>query len=105
MNEKYRPHYDLALIKDLLKEERYQPTITATKTADSMGFSETQMVDALLDLERTDFFKSMTSYANHRIWQDVYKKRFDEINLYIKFKVTTADENLVVILSFKEDEN
>ena len=104
MNQKYRAHYDLERIKALLQEGRYHPTITAVKTADSIGFSETQIIEVLLELGPADFYKSMTSNFNHRIWQDVYKKKCKEINLYIKFKVNETDENLVVILSFKEDE-
>lgn len=70
-----------------------------------MGFSETQIVEVLLDLENKDFYKSMTSYSSNRIWQDVYKKRVKSENVYTKFKVTQDGQGDVVILSFKRDEN
>jgi len=105
MNQKLKPHYDLEEVKGLLAEDKYLITATAIRTADSIGFSETDVVAALLVIERTDFYKSMTSNFNHRVWQDVYKKLINNIDLYIKFKINEADNNLVVILSFKEDEN
>ena len=37
------------------------------------------------DLNSSDFDKSMTSIADHRIWQDVYKPRVGDRTLYVKF--------------------
>ncbi len=49
-------------------------------------------------LERDEFYKSMTTYANHTIRQDVYHHQSRSGMLYIK--VTVVDDVLVV--SFKE---
>jgi motility quorum-sensing regulator / GCU-specific mRNA interferase toxin len=53
-------------------------------------------------LTTADFYKSMTTHADHRVWQDVYRSRattpVGETDLYIK--LTVIDD--VLIVSFKE---
>ena len=49
-------------------------------------------------LKRGDFFKSMTTHADHHDWQDVYHSEWNGIMLYIKFQ--REDDYFVV--SFKE---
>jgi len=46
------------------------------------------------------FQKSMTSYADHRKWQDVYHVSFNGMVLYVKF--TDDAVTAFVLLSFKE---
>lgn len=57
------------------------------------------MCSVVLALKTTDFYKSMTTHADHRIWQDVYHARTarDE-GVYLK--LTVIDDALIV--SFKE---
>lgn len=74
-------------------------TASALKDARAMGFSRQDMVDAIQQLRPTDFVKSMTTYGNHRVWQDVYNTEFNGYFLYIKFQV---DEMGHFIISFKE---
>jgi motility quorum-sensing regulator / GCU-specific mRNA interferase toxin len=64
-----------------------------------MGFSMQDMVDAIQQLNRKNFVKSMTTYADHQIWQDVYNIEYNGYSLYIKFQV---DETGHFIVSFKE---
>ncbi|MBF0230874.1 MAG: type II toxin-antitoxin system MqsR family toxin [Desulfamplus sp.] len=45
-----------------------------------------------------DFYKSMTTHADHRIWQDVYHPSTPIGEVYLK--ITVMEE--VIILSFKE---
>jgi motility quorum-sensing regulator/GCU-specific mRNA interferase toxin len=40
----------------------------------------------------------MTTYKDHKIWQDVYRTKFDEINIYLK--ITVIEQ--VAVVSFKE---
>ena len=57
------------------------------------------MCAVVLMLTSTDFYKSMTTHADHRIWQDVYHAKTangDEVYL----KLTVIDD--VLIVSFKE---
>lgn len=55
-------------------------------------------LDVVKGLSRFDFYKSMTTHANHRVWQDVYHATWREKSLYVKFQ--QAEEYFVV--SFKE---
>jgi len=45
-----------------------------------------------------DFYKSMTTHADHRIWQDVYRPETEAGAVYLK---PTVVEDLLVV-SFKE---
>ena len=57
------------------------------------------MCDVVMSLTIANFYKSMTTYADHRIWQDVYHAETtggDEVYL----KLTVIDD--VLIVSFKE---
>jgi len=57
------------------------------------------MCAIVLALTPADFYKSMTTYADHRVWQDVYRAKStngDEVYL----KLTVIDD--VLIVSFRE---
>jgi motility quorum-sensing regulator/GCU-specific mRNA interferase toxin len=57
------------------------------------------MCAVVMSLTPRHFYKSMTTQADHRIWQDVYRARTahgDEVYL----KLTVIDD--VLIVSFKE---
>jgi len=57
------------------------------------------MCDVITSLRTADFYKSMTTYANHLIWQDVYRgTAVNGTRLYIKLMVLDG----VLIISFKE---
>ena len=58
------------------------------------------MIEIIQTLQVSNFYKSMTSYADSRIWQDVYHARFHDTELYIKFTVQPNGQYL--LLSFKE---
>jgi motility quorum-sensing regulator/GCU-specific mRNA interferase toxin len=49
-------------------------------------------------LSNADFYKSMTTHADHTVWQDVYLADWLGVGLYIKFQ--QAGEYFVI--SFKE---
>jgi motility quorum-sensing regulator/GCU-specific mRNA interferase toxin len=57
------------------------------------------MCAVVMSLTTRHFYKIMTTHADHRIWQDVYRARTahgDEVYL----KLTVIDD--VLIVSFKE---
>lgn len=57
------------------------------------------MCAVVMSLTTRHFYKSMTTHADHRIWQDVYRARTahgDEVYL----KLTVIDD--VLMVSFKE---
>lgn len=75
-------------------------TLTATRTATELGFEIGDVLQIIASLERTNFVKSMTSFGDHRQWQDVYKVRGKGMALYIKFTDHIVTE--FIVLSFKE---
>jgi len=56
------------------------------------------MLDVVLALTATDFYKSMTTHADHTVWQDVYRPNTQAGDVYLK--LTVIDD--VLIVSFKE---
>ena len=94
--EKYNPSYSLSEFKN------YDFTITRTalRTAQDLGFYEADIRQIVSTMELKHFYKSMTSYANHKIWQDVYHVPFGRLVLYVKFTQNVISE--FTLLSFKE---
>jgi len=64
----------------------------------SAGMVKGDALEVVRGLSRADFYKSMTTNKDHRVWQDVYHAEWREKALYVKFQ--QADEYFVV--SFKE---
>ncbi len=56
------------------------------------------MLDVVLALTSADFYKSMTTHADHTVWQDVYRTATHAGDVYLK--LTVIDD--VLIVSFKE---
>ena len=99
--EKWKPTYDLDAFKSAFDtEEGLSLTTAALKGAVSLGFSKSDIVGLIQTMQRTHFYKSMTSDADHRVWQDVYHVPSEAGLLYVKFTVDTLTEFL--LLSFKE---
>ncbi|KWV90209.1 mRNA interferase MqsR [Pseudomonas fluorescens] len=66
--EKYTPHYDLALIKaQVIRLGHRAFTATARESARQLELSIGQMRLAVCALETRMLYKSMTTYADHRI--------------------------------------
>ena len=94
--EKFLPTYSL----DEFKNSDFKVTVTADKTARELGFDRNGIKEVISSMERKHFYKSMTSYANHKIWQDVYHVPFENFVLYVKFTQNVISE--FTLLSFKE---
>lgn len=62
------------------------------------GFDFAEIVNVVKTLTTADFYKSMTTHADHRVWQDVYRTTTPAGEVYLK--LTVIDE--VLIVSFKE---
>jgi motility quorum-sensing regulator/GCU-specific mRNA interferase toxin len=98
--EKRTPHYALDSIKaTFAKAAHLRMTKTAQDTAFSMGLLLTDVVRVIQSMTREQFYKSMTTFANHRVWQDVYHVAFEGLVLYVKF---TTDAQGYLVISFKE---
>jgi motility quorum-sensing regulator/GCU-specific mRNA interferase toxin len=76
--EKRTPHCRLAVVRELVVAGKVRATVSA--------------------LTPRDFYKSMTTHADHRIWQDVYRPRTPAGDVYLKLTVIGD----VLIVSFKE---
>lgn len=98
--EKRTPTYDLGSFKDAVKAGDLTITITAIRTAQSLGIDRSGIVSVLQTMTRRHFYKSMTTYADGKAWQDVYHVPSDAGILYVKFM--SGRVTAFTLLSFKE---
>ena len=71
--EKTSAHYALDAVKAQVLEHGLNAfTQTASDNARLMGLDRMAAVSVVLGLQRGMLFKSMTTHADHRVWQDVY---------------------------------
>ena len=66
------PHCKLQVVKALLEDGKFQVTRTARNGASALGFDYLGMLAVVASLQPSDFYKSMTTHADHTVWQDVY---------------------------------
>jgi motility quorum-sensing regulator / GCU-specific mRNA interferase toxin len=67
--------------------------------ARAMGLTSAEMLAVIAALTRRDFYKSMTTYADHRVWQDVYYAT-TPVRKDAYIKVTLRDA--APVIQFKE---
>ena len=96
--EKRTPHCTLAVVKKLLAAGKVRATVSALAGGAMLGFGFEEIVSVVAALTPRDFYKSMTTHADHRIWQDVYRPKLPAGDVYLKLTVV----NDVLIVSFKE---
>ena len=102
MTEKRKPTYDLDAFR-AASAVSLKVTGTAVRSAAALGFGQADIVATIQTMRPTHFYKSMTAYADHRIWQDVYHVPSEAGTLYIKFTADAVTEFL--LLSFKEKDD
>jgi motility quorum-sensing regulator / GCU-specific mRNA interferase toxin len=67
----------------------------------AMGLTSDEMLVVIASLSRHDFYKSMTTYADHKTWQDVYHADTPAgREAYIKITMRDA----APVIQFKEKE-
>jgi motility quorum-sensing regulator / GCU-specific mRNA interferase toxin len=99
--EKRKPHYDLAGIQATFADvSSLNRTYSSKQGADELDMDDADVVAVIQRLRSADFDKSMTSIADHRIWQDVYKPTVGGKSLYVKFTVDARQSPYLI--SFKE---
>ena len=96
--EKRTPHCQLSIVKSLIEEGKVRSTLSALAGGAALGFDFNGILAVVLALTPKDFYKSMTTYADHRVWQDVYRPTTKAGEVYLK--LTVIDD--VLIVSFKE---
>ena len=96
--EKSTPHCKLPVVKGLIEAGKVRATMSALVGGAALGFDFDGIVEVVMALAPADFHKSMTTHADHRIWQDVYRPMTAAGRVYLK--LTVIDD--VLIVSFKE---
>ena len=96
--EKRTPHRKLAVVKAMLAAGKVRTTISALAGGAALGFGFEEIVGVVAAPTPRDFYKSMTTHADHRVWQDVYRPATSVGEVYLKLIV--LDD--VLIVSFKE---
>jgi motility quorum-sensing regulator/GCU-specific mRNA interferase toxin len=96
--EKRTPHCKLSTVKTMIVAGKVRTTNSARVSANALGLELSDMLAVVMALTPADFYKSMTTHADHTIWQDVYRPRTQTGVLYLK--LTVIDD--VLIVSFKE---
>jgi len=99
--EKRTPHYDLTAVQVIVAGQASRPfTVTALRGGLELGLSEPEMRLVVLTLSRRYFYKSMTTHADHREWQDVYHGTTEDgVAVYIK--ITAYADGRPPIIQFK----
>lgn len=95
--EKSTPHCKLSAVKAMVTAGKVRSTVSALAGGAALGFDFEGMIDIVMALAPADFHKSMTTHADHRIWQDVYRPATPAGEVYLK--LTVIDD--VLIVSFK----
>ena len=96
--EKSVPHCKLGVVKTLMLKGKVRTTFSARQGALELGLDEHGICAVVVALSDQDFYKSMTTHADHRVWQDVYRPTTPAGDVYVK--LTVIDD--VLIVSFKE---
>ena len=98
--EKPTPHYDLAAIQaQVARLGAAAFTKTALDGGRDMGLTSREMLAVIAALTRRSFYKSMTTHADHRIWQDVYYSP-TPVDQEAYIKITMRDA--APVIQFKE---
>jgi motility quorum-sensing regulator/GCU-specific mRNA interferase toxin len=87
-------------VKALIESGKVNATASAFTSARELGINDLAgMCAVVMSLTSADLYKSMTTHADHRIWQDVYHAKIaNSADVYLK--LTVIDD--VLIVSFKE---
>jgi len=67
--EKRTPHCKLAAVKSMVAAGKVRTTISALAGGAALGFGFEEIVGVVAALTSKDFYKSMTTHADHRIWR------------------------------------
>ncbi len=98
--EKHTAHYPLHEIQAVVARRGIDVfTRTAQTGLDAMGLKAAEAVAVVLSLKSSMLYKSMTTHADHRVWQDVYHAPCPNgSTAYIKLTLRDG----TVVIQFKE---
>lgn len=97
-----KSHYDLYEIQELLNDPNTRIITRSSFTeAVKLGYaSESDMVERVRKLKKTEIYKTMTTHKSSTLWQDVYLTADKSKLLYIKLQKSFDGKG--IIISFKE---
>ena len=96
--EKHTPHYQLSEVKACIQAGRVRATTTAVTSAAALDFDFPGMLAVVEALTMRDFYRSMTTIRDHRVWHDVYHPQTEAGEVYLKLAIVEE----LLIVSFKE---
>ncbi|WOO33235.1 type II toxin-antitoxin system MqsR family toxin [Diaphorobacter limosus] len=96
--ERPSPHWKLSMVKAFVEAGKVRATHSARLGATALGMEVSDMLAVVMTLTPADIYKSMTTHADHKVWQDVYRPSTPAGDVYLK--LTVIDD--VLIVSFKE---
>ncbi len=97
-----RRQYALELVKALIANRQYRVALAASQGAGALGLDERDVLDCVLALDESQFFKSMDSLKVAGLRQDVYRPRWAGFDLYVKVQIVGEHPaDTAVIISFK----
>lgn len=96
------PAYDLEEVQRLVGQGPVSCRVsqTALDGGRALGFNYSRIIEAVLSLQRADFYKTMPSAQVPGTWQDVYHLEYDGASLYVKLQIDVRGE--AVVIQFKE---
>jgi len=98
--EKFKPHYSLTAMQAQVRTEGIRAfTVSALNGGRTMGLTDEDLLSVIAGLTTQDFYKAMTTYHDHRIWQDVYHGQCPN-GLLAYIKLTQVAQRIVI--QFKE---
>jgi motility quorum-sensing regulator/GCU-specific mRNA interferase toxin len=88
--EKRRPSHDLEAFKRVAgNPATLRITYVAQRNARDLGFDLPDTAAMVRAMDRRMFYKSMTSFADHRSWEDVYHLPTESgLTIYLKSPAT-----------------
>jgi motility quorum-sensing regulator/GCU-specific mRNA interferase toxin len=100
--EKSKAHYRLTDIQAIVTRDGLAAfTATALFNRLAMGLSDAVLLQSVADMKPTMFQKSMTTYRDHKIWQDVYHVPLPNgMMAYVKLTLQAG----AVVIQFKNQE-
>lgn len=96
------PTYDLEEVQRLVGQGPISCKVSqaALYGGRAVGFNYGRIIEAVLSLQPTDFYKTMPSEQAPGLWQDVYHLSYGEASLYVKLQINQNGE--AIVIQFKE---
>jgi motility quorum-sensing regulator/GCU-specific mRNA interferase toxin len=98
--EKRTAHYDLAAVIVVVRRRGAAAfTKTALDGGRMMGLTTSEMIDVVCSLKSRHLYKSMTTFNDSAVWQDVYHAGTPAGKAYVKL---TLRADGAPVIQFKE---